>query len=86
MYGLETSLELFLQGKVIREVCPSQGHPSRTSQNIMEVQNLSQTVTQSAAILAGRMTCFAFGLYASAHALSYFCTFSSARNSHSCVQ
>ena len=74
-------IEIFLQGKAIREVC--QGHPGGTSQNITEVQNLSQTVTQSAAILAGRMTCFAFRLY---NTLSCFCAFYSARNSCSRVQ
>ena len=44
MYGLETSLEFFLQRKMVREVCRE--HPGGTSQNIMEVQNLSWTVTQ----------------------------------------
>ena len=59
---------IFLQGQAIKEVC--QGHPGGTRQNIMEAQNLSQTVTQSAVILAGSM---AFGLHASDHALSRFC-------------
>jgi len=57
--------------KVIREVCWM--YPSETSQKNIEVQNLSQIVMQFAAMLVGKLTCFAFRLYASNHALSHFC-------------
>ena len=60
---------IFLQGKVIREV--RRVHPGGMSQNIIEVQNLSQTVTQQS------WQGDAVGLHASDHALSRFCAFSS---------